>query len=293
MSKDPIEELFRDNQHGLDEQPRGLIWDRIDEKLDEKSIISKRNNWWKLSVAACVVAGFSFAAYFFLFDSNPVPEKNQEMQIVYEPAEINEENASEMLDKLEEQKQSVVTTHKNKRTMEIMEDKAISEMEAVSPPELYDFAPASAPVYEAVPQMSRSEEKLEIKDAEEAIVFRGDTPEKKGKNYITQKEIDERRMGNMAEVSISYDSVLLQNQLQVQTKKHLINYELTSRSGEQLIFSNNSIPYPNQIIFQKSNDSIQVIYKGKDSKRNSKESKEIQKYIEDNKKNIITNFGWD
>lgn len=293
MSKDPIEEIFRDNQHGLDEQPRGLIWDRIDEKLDEKSIISKRNNWWKLSVAACVIAGFSFAAYFFLFDSNPVPEKNQETQIAYEPAEINEENASEMLDKLEEQKQSVVTTQKNKRTMEIMEDKAVSEMEAVSPPELYDFAPASAPVYEAVPQMSRPEEKLEIKDAEEAIVFRGDTPEKKGKNYITQKEIDERRMGNMADVSISYDSVLIQNQLQVQTKKHLINYELTSRTGEQLIFSNNAISYPNQIIFQKSNDSIQVIYKGKDSKRNSKESKEVQKYIEDNKKNILINFGWD
>ena len=39
--KDPIEELFRENQHGLDEKPRDLIWDRIEERLDEKSVVKK------------------------------------------------------------------------------------------------------------------------------------------------------------------------------------------------------------------------------------------------------------
>lgn len=283
--KDPIEELFRDNRHGLDEQPRDLLWKRIEEKLEQEPYIPHKTNWWKYTAAASLAVGISFAAYFFL--QQPESELNsiQETQIVHQPAEITEENATEILNKLEENKQSVAATLKKDKMPEIYkEPEPVSEMDA-SPP---------ASVLDAAPAMSRDEEKeipvQKIND-EGSIVFRGDTPEKKEKNYISQKGIDERRRGNMAESEFLYADSVSISRIQIQTQKHIIDYQLSSRDENRLVFTNHSVAFPNQIIFQKVNDSIQVLYEGKNSKKNSKESKEIQSFIRKNQAQILNDFG--
>lgn len=301
--KDPIEDLFRDNQHGLDEQPRGLLWDRIEEKLEEKSQVSQKNTWWKYAAAACLIAGLSLASYIFLYDSNPPAQQNNEAEIVHQPMEINEENASEILDKIEEEKQSIVTTQKAKQAPEIyipMETKSDMKIEAL--PEIYDYAPVAAPIYEPIPQMTDAKE-MEAQESEKmedmSIVFRGETPEKKGKNVITQKSAstatirdeDIRRMGNSAESSVMYDSAILQNQISVPVKNSLVQYDLVSQTDNSVTFRNENVNYPNQIIITNANDSIRVIYSGKENKKNSKESKEIQNFLKENKSQIASDFG--
>lgn len=303
-AKDPIEELFRDNQHGLDEQPRGLIWDRIEEKLEENPQVSQKNTWWKYAAAACLVAGLSFASYIFLYDSNPPAQQNNEAEIVHQPMEINEENASEILDKIEEEKQSIVTTQKIKAVPEIympMETKSDMKIEAL--PEIYDYAPVAAPIYEPIPQMTDAKE-MEAQESEKmedmSIVFRGETPEKKGKNVITQKSAstttirdeDIRRMGNSAESSIMYESAdVSMNQISVPVKNSLIQYNLVSQTDSSVTFRNENVNYPNQIIITNANDSVRVIYSGKENKKNSKESKEIQNFLKENKSQIASDFG--
>ncbi len=297
-AKDPIEELFRDNQHGLDEKPRSSLWDKIEEKLDEKPIVSKKNNWWKYSIAAGLMVGLSLASYLFLFDA--VSDEVQETRIVYQPAEITEENASVILDKLEEQKQSVVMTQTNTNAPEIYKEKELTpHMKPAHTKEIYDMMPAEAMIYEPAPQTGELKVVEETFSQEkegydhESIVFRGSTPEKKGKNYITQKGVDERRMGNMAEKTVPYESsLIIQKQISIPVKNYLVQYDLISQTDSSIVFSNANIVYPNEIVFQKTNDSIKVIYSGKDSKKNSNESKEIQKHIEENKSNILTNFGF-
>lgn len=297
-AKDPIEELFRDNQHGLDEQPRGLLWDKIEESLDEKQIVSRKLNWWKYAAAACLVAGLSFASYLFLYDSNLPAVQNSESEIVHQPTEVTQENASEILDKIEEQKQSIVTNEKLTEAPEIYkEDEIIHPLKTVPQMESYDIAPAATMAYEPVPSIKEYEVKAEEnifyeneKMADESIVFRGETPEKKGKNVITRKD-DSKRMGNMSESSVMYGSAVLQNQISVPVKNNLIQYDLVSQTDSSVVFKNGNVSYPNQIILTQTNDSVRVIYSGKENKKNSNESQKIQKYIRENKSQIASDFG--
>src|SRR5690606_23370659 len=112
-AKDPIEELFRDNQHGLDEQPRSLVWDKIEERLDEKTVQKKKLNVWKYAVAASVVFAVGIGLFALLNNQNQATKIPSQQEISYEkPVEINSENASEILDKIEEKNQSVVINEK-------------------------------------------------------------------------------------------------------------------------------------------------------------------------------------
>lgn len=295
-AKDPIEDLFRDNQHGLDEQPRGLIWDRIEEKLEEKPQVSQKKNWWKYAAAACLVFGLSFASYMFLYDSNPPAQQSQEAEIVHQPTEITKENASEILDKLEEENQSIVTTQKSRQAPEIYDRlETKSDMEVQVMPQIYDLPASAAQVYEPIPEITEAQEMVvqESKKTEDAsIVFRGESPEKKGKNYITQKDLDERRMGNMSESSIMYESAdVSMSQISVPVKNALVQYDVISQTDSSVVFRNENVNYPNQIIITNSDDSVRVIYSGKENKKNSKESKEIQNYLKKNKSRIASDFG--
>lgn len=293
-AKDPIEELFRDNQHGLDEQPRASIWDKIDENLEEKSKVSKKNNWWKYTAAACLVAGLSFASYLFLYDANPPAQQNQETEIVQQPTEITQENASEILDKIEEQKQSIVTTEKTKDAPEIYKVKELKP-EAIPAPKAeiyYDMTPAAAMANEAPVMMEAEMYSAEdAKMTDESIVFRGETPEKKEKNVITSKGVDTRRMGNMSESSVMYEASLTLNQISIPVKNSLVQYDLVSQTDSSVVFKNGNVNYPNQIILTQTNDSVRVIYSGKENKKDSKESLNIQKYIKENKSQIASDFG--
>lgn len=290
-AKDPIDELFRDNQHGLDEQPRGLVWDRIEEKLNEKSTQKRKLNWWKYVAAACMVVGLSFAAYVFLYDVNRDLENIPELQTVQKSNEVSQEKASEILDKLEEQNQAIATTKRKETPPEIYEDNFSTEK--ARPSEIYDPAPSHAPV-SALPEMKRIESSAEKEEisGEGSIVFRGNTPEKKEKNYITQKVIDRKRMGNMDESAVLYEPAALSYQISIPVKNYLIQYDLISHTDSLIVFENKNIAYPSEIIFQKINDSFQVLYKGKDSKKKTRESKTIQEYVNENKLNILSALGF-
>ncbi len=306
-AKDPIEDMFRDNQHGLDEQPRGLLWDKIEEGLDEKQAISRKLNWWKYAAAASVVAGMTIGVWAWMNNDNTMNSEMTNPQIVLEDtSEINEENASQILDKLEENKQSVVTRDEKKSAPEIIENE-MEPMEAkivVQEPthetpnaDFYETAPMMAPVAEkAAPSIVEKEKAIQ----EEIVVFRGNSPEKKEGNYIKRnesasskiiREDDMRRMGNMSDSSVKYESAIQQNQISIPIKNTLVQYDLVSQTDSSVVFKNGNVNYPNQIMIKTSSDSIRVIYSGKENKKNSKESQNIQKYIKENKSQIASDFG--
>lgn len=281
-ANDPIEEMFRDNQHGLDEKPRNLIWDRIEERLDEKSVQKKKIQWWRYAMAASVVAGVMIGIWALLNNPEPVSQMESAPMVYEAPEEVTKEKASEILDQLEEKNQSVVIHEEKKSAPEIYKEVGPA-VEMKSVPE---------PVIEAAPAISYEETEIsEEKMANEgAVVFRGDTPAKKEKNYISQKGSDERRRGNMAIADMTYSDSIFLRELQVRTKNYLINYTLVSEDESQIIFENKTIAYPSRIIFQKTNDSVLIQYEGKNSKRKSKESEEIREFIEENKQEIQSRF---
>ncbi len=304
-TNDPIEDLFRDNQHGLDEKPRDLLWDRIEDRLEEKSVLKKKNDWWKYAAAASVVAGMSIGVWALMNNENTINSQMTNPQIVLEDvSEINEENASQILDKLEENKQSVVTRDENKSAPEIIENE-LEPMAAKMVIPQPSRETSNAELYEAAPIMAP--EKLDRMEAEEGkamqdeiLVFRGESPAKKEGNYIkpnetasstTIREEDMRRMGNMAESSVMYGSSIQQNQISVPFKNDLIQYDLVSQTDTSVTFKNENINYPNQIILTNVNDSVRVIYSGKENKKDSKESLNIQKYFKENKSQIASDFG--
>lgn len=300
-AKDPIEELFRENQHGLDEKPRDLIWGRIEERLDEKQLAKKKNNWWKYGAVASILVGLTISIWAILNNPNDFNSEISAPQIVLEePIEVNEENASEILDKLEENKQSVVVREKKESAPDVIEN----EMENIPKPislKVPESKMKSEPVYDiapmeeisAVPAMESSK-KLE---EGEVVVFRGENPEKKEGNYVLQSKSksqkyekeDTRRLGNMADSSGTYgyekstlDSIIV-NQFYVKTSISDIQYKLKSTKNDSLIYSNSTINYPSEIIFMQINKDIKVEFKGDKSYKNSQESKEIQKYVNENK----------
>ncbi len=302
-SNDPIEELFRDNQHGLDEKPRDLLWDRIEERLDEKSVQKKKTEWWKYATAASVVIGMVIGVWALLNNQDSLQKESTAPQIVYEKTmKVNEENASEILDKLEESKQSVVTRDEKKTTPEIVESEMEQEPTTLSlkipepmmkPEPVYDIAPMAET--SAAPALAKEKP---VSVEEEIIVFRGTAPEKKEGNYVSQSKSkvdkyeleDSRRLGNSYFKPNSDSLRSYPHQISIPIKDRYVQYNLVSQSDSIFIFENEGISYPKHIIFRKMNDSINIIYTGKKAKRNSKESKEVQKFIEENKSSLKRRF---
>lgn len=300
--KDPIEELFRENQHGLEESPRDLIWDRIAERLDEKQLAKKKNNWWKYGTVASILVGLTISVWAILNNPNNFNSEISAPQIVFEePMEVNEENASEILDKLEENKQSVVIREEKKSAPDVIENEMenIPEPISLKIPEpmkseaVHDVAPMAE--MSTAPAMESSK-KLE---EGEVVVFQGESQKKKEDNYTLQSKSksqkyekeDTRRLGNMAETSGVYEYKNQQNKISIPLKNSLIQYDLISRTDSSVLFQNEKIAYPNQIILTHANDSVSVIYSGKENKKNSKESQNIQNYIKENKSQIVSDFG--
>src|SRR5690606_3116884 len=106
------------------------------------------------------------------------------------------------------------------------------------------------------------------KVAEETIASQTEVSEKRA-NYFFSKKEDVQRMGNMAENPIVYkvDSGSI-NQISIPLKNSTIQYHLVSKSDSISIYENTDIAYPSQIIFRQTNDSVLIIYSGKNSKRN-------------------------
>ena len=301
-AKDPIEELFRDNQHGLDEQPRGLIWDKIEERLDEKSVQKKKLNVWKYAVAASVVFAVGIGLFALLNNQNQATKIPSQQEISYEePVEINPENASEILDKIEEKNQSVVINEKKMSAPEIMENKLeenptpkLQTPEPMVKPEpVYDVAPVASKTYET-PIMKETEAEIyteeKAKVAEETIASRTEVSEKRA-NYFLSKKEDVQRMGNMADVKIQYDKntsdTLKTTSFWVRTSNSDILYKIGFNSKDSAVFTNPNVDFPKKIIVIRKGTDFNLIYKGNSNHQNSKESQEIQSYINQNKNAIF------
>lgn len=299
--KDPIEELFRENQHGLDEKPRDLIWDRIEERLDEKSVVKKKTNFWKYGAAATIVMGLTLGVWAILNNQNQVKSEMAAPQMVLEESvEINEENASEILDRLEENQDAIVL-HETKEALpeaemeapkirEILPEQPVVE-ESVLEDRLETYTEKPAPaIVSAAPAMESPKKAKES----EAIVFRGETPEQKEGNYVLRNksevadyELDEsRRLGNSAFGDTSAPPQMFTQQISIPVKNVWIQYDVISLNDSLIVFENQNVAYPTQIKFQSKKDSVQVIYSGKNSKKNSAESKIIQKFVNQNKLNL-------
>lgn len=292
-TKDPLEDLFRDNQHGLDEKPRDLIWDRIEERLDEKPVLKKKTKVWKYAVAACAVVGISLAGFIIinLNFSHEYPESTS--SIVLE-TEMNEEKATEILDQLEEEKTSIATTQSHSSAPEIMEEKIekplLSKAKTRNPP-IEEIAPYDAPVMSApaAAQMEMEmEKKLNKENQEEVLVFRSENPSKKEGNYILRNtDMENRRLGNSMEKSVLNEMVvsdsIIANQINVITSNAHLKYKLISENKDILIYENSTIEFPKQIVFNLKNGDTKVEFKGNENHKNSIESKEIQKFVNENK----------
>lgn len=298
-TNDPIEEMFRDNQHGFDEKPRDLIWDRIEDRLDEKAVQKKKIQWWKYATAACVVLGMAIGVWSLLNNPNPVSKLENSTQIVYEvPVEINDENASEILDKLEENQQSIVIRDEKKLAPEIFESEFENEPqrlelklpEALEPEPVYDVGfieeISAAPAMAKEKVSEEGERVANLSKKERSTALRTES------RIDSFKQEDTRRLGNSYFVP-ERDSLKTNfYSIDISLKEKMIRYNLVSRSDSIYVFENAEIVYPKQIIFRKMKDSISIIYSGKNSKRNSKESKEIQEFIEENIQGIQSQF-WD
>lgn len=294
-ANDPIEKLFRDNQHGLDEKPRDLLWSRIEEQLEEDLGPTKKRNWWKYGIAASLILGVVTATTVFLTNQNKKTIQLTEPAIVFEPAEINEDNASEMLDKAEENKQSVATKVEKPNAPEIVVPGIVSEDHIINDP-IYDVAdeetiPEKLDEYEA-PMMIPSP----ANKAKDEVLVYGNLEKKEDKHIRKSKketldyELDnERRLGNASKITEVYPRQSL-HQIQVPYGKSLLDYDLISQDSNQLIFVNSTVSFPTQIIFIDSADSIQVIYSGNEKNKNSKESSEIQRFINENKVELKRQF---
>lgn len=281
--KDPIEELFRDNQNGLDERPRDLIWDRIEERLDEKPVVKKKNNWWKYGVAASIIIGLLFGVFTILNNQNTGLKKEKSTQIVLEDVQINQENASEILDKLEENQDAIVLNKKQESVPEIKKgemDEIETHIKLPETPKETNDIPAMETVPAAPAPQINSAENQNL-EAEISSVQLPQKMEAKQAKVLTYG--NERRRGNMADsIQINYKI----QTLSIPVKNFVINYDLISQNDSIAILENSNIAFPNQITLKSKNDSIQVIFTGKNSKRNSSESKEIQKFVNENKVNL-------
>lgn len=285
--KDPIEELFQKNQHGFDENPRTEIWNKIEEKLNNQPTtpITHKTVWWKYAIAASVVL-FIGIGIFVLMNQNATSNKVQQPQIVLEEREITEENATEVLDKLEETKISVAIVEQEapeeEKQLIIPEPVYIEEEPIIE--EFYH--PAEVHDYPSEKRVSgKKTTDIESSDINESKEVNKDS-------YGSENDdiyIEEQRLGNRADAAAQYPTHTTQ-QLQVPLKNHFLNYDLIYKDSEKLTFINSSVSFPNQIVFKKVSDSIQVIYSGAKSKINSRESKLIQRYINDNKSTLINNF---
>lgn len=54
-----IENLFRDNQHKLDEMPPSMVWDKLEVRLEKRDLNHKQFMWRRLSIAAAVFIAVS------------------------------------------------------------------------------------------------------------------------------------------------------------------------------------------------------------------------------------------
>jgi hypothetical protein len=298
-TRDPIEDLFRDNQHELDEKPRDLIWDRIEERLDEKPVLKKKkkSNVWKYAVAACAIVGISLAGFIVINQNFAADYPENSTSVVLESVELNEEKASEILDQLEAESTAIVTTKSNAPTPEIMEEELKkpglvspkTPMEPAAEISVYDAPVMAAP---AAAQMEMESVKPMTKQEDIQIYSTGNYAKKEQNKEIGNLDFESRRLGNRVEKSVSYDTIYVETivkQLPVKISSKTIKYDLIYTSNDTMVYENKKIAYPTKVtLFKTQNNKIEVQFQGNKKKENASENLEIQSFF---KKNKIEIFG--
>lgn len=292
-TNDPIEDLFRENQHGLDEKPRDLIWDRIEERLDERpSISKKKSNGWKYAVAACVVVGISLAGFILINQNFAAEYPENSTTVVLESVELNEEKATEILDQLEVESTAIVTTKTSTPAPEIMEEELKkpvlvspkTPMEPAAEISVYDAPVMAAPT---APQMEMESVKPMAKQEKVPSYSTGNYTKKEQNKEIGNLDFEGRRLGNSVEKSVSYEIMItdstIVSQFYVVTSNSELKYKLISENKDFLIYENSTIEFPKQIVFNLKNNETKVEFKGNENEKNSAQSKEIQQYVIENK----------
>lgn len=290
-TRDPIEDLFRDNQHGLDEKPRDLIWDRIEERLDEKPVLKNKTKVWKYAVAASVFAGISLAGLYFL-NPNENPSKMESI-VLMEPVEMNKEKATEILDQIEAESTAIVTTKSQAPAPEIMEEELkktviVSTQNSTEP--ATEISAYDAPVMAApAPQMEIESVKSMAKEKQDEVSsFASKGYLKKEQNKeVGQLDLEGRRLGNSMEKTVLNEFMIadstIVSQFYVFTSYSELKYQLISKNKDFLIYENSTIEFPKQIVFNLKNNETKVEFKGNENEKNSAQSKEIQQYVNENK----------
>ena len=303
-TKDPIEELFRDNQHGLDEKPRDLLWDRIEERLDEKPEAKKKTKVWKYAIAACLIVGISLAG-FILINQNFAPEYPEESIIVLE-CEMNEQIGTEILDQLEEKNNSIATTQSHAPALEISDSKPL---ETASLPMKSPKKTEEISAYDASDSFTQALEEKKLEEIvllphqkapvakEKAVFYKESIPEEiEGNILMEAANFEERRLGNKADKTIA--NVKTQSAsadlkpIPFKLENETIYYFVEKQTQDSVVLMNQEVNYPTKIILSKNqNQMIQIQYFGKETEQNKEESKQILEYVQKNKNQIAVDLG--
>lgn len=303
-TKDPIEELFRDNQHGLDEKPRDLLWDRIEERLDEKPEAKKKTKVWKYAIAACLIVGISLAG-FILINQNFAPEYPEESIIVLE-YEMNEQIGTEILDQLEEKNNSIATTQSHAPAPEISDSKPL---ETASLPMKSPKKTEEISAYDASDSFTQALEEKKLEEIvllphpkapiakEKAVFYKESIPEEiEGNILMETANFEERRLGNKTDKTIA--NVKTQSAsadlkpIPFKLENETIYYFVEKQTQDSVVLMNQEVNYPTKIILSKNqNQMIQIQYFGKETEQNKEESKQILEYVQKNKNQIAVDLG--
>lgn len=84
-----IENLFKDNQHKLDEMPSPMAWDRLEVRLEKHALTRKRFAWRRLAVAAAVFIAVSMIGLWTYI--NPLGSTMNKTTILFPKKELASE----------------------------------------------------------------------------------------------------------------------------------------------------------------------------------------------------------
>lgn len=281
-SKDPIEKLFKENQHGFDEAPRPALWERIESKLEEREeracgIIL----WWKYVAAAVVVFLLSWSLYFITNSSEK--QTPQSINVVLQPIEkskdsyeINAENKSKILDQIELEQPAVAFENNQSKNKEITPSQ---ETEFQAPKAFYEK--------EVFSEEEASHKEIEIPQEIDAKINPPIAQKLSSSSTVIDVEVLEtRRMGNSNFNAPTDYSVLIEPKVIVLIEDETYVYELISKEKDSFILKNTEVKFPQEVKLIQKNDTISLDFSGKKSKKNSKKSKKIQQYFEQKKSEI-------
>jgi hypothetical protein len=216
QENDHISNLFRDNEHLLDEQPSRNAWAKLEEKLDQEKVRSTRRIYRYISTAAAVIAVVAMLSAIALFrngdelmaerkaekDALALNEQSTEFSVNNNASDWRKEYAPDSIDKkkeaIAEQKEEtstkteVIIVKKEKEKIIIADNNTFAESKPkadVAIPKRMQPAPTVSPPAVAKPSVTTANPEVyaEAEIAEETMAEA--TPTKDNYNNFDAKII--------------------------------------------------------------------------------------------------------